>query len=225
VRSFSSVPAAGREVALTFDMGGRLDPGVEIMSLLVSSGVCATIFPTGAMSRTPQGQQVLAIVRAHPELFEVANHTMHHCDLVRGGLGSPTTAPCVTPGRPSTAFVRAELTDAAAILRAATGQDPAPYWRPPYGSYDSGVLAAAASVGYGTTVLWNIDTIDWKPAADGGPTASQIVAGVLDRVGNGSVVLMHLGGYNTLPALRSLIPALRARGMTLTSVSDLLDGR
>ena len=81
-------------MALTFDMGGRMDPAVDIMNFLVANDVCATIFATGVMSQTPQGAQVMAIIRAHPELFEIANHTMHHCDLVRGGSGSPTTAPC-----------------------------------------------------------------------------------------------------------------------------------
>jgi len=221
---YRSIPGAGAEVALTFDMGGRLDPALQIMNLLVANKVCATIFPTGAMSQTTTGQQVLAIIRSHPELFEVGNHTMHHCDLVHGGLGSTTTAPCAG-GPPTAAFIRKELTDAAAILKAGTGQDPIPYWRPPYGSYNQAVLNAAASVGYTKTLLWDIDTIDWKPITDGGPTAQQIANKVIAGAVNGSVVLMHLGGYETLDALKLMIPGLRQRGFTLTSISDQLDGR
>jgi peptidoglycan-N-acetylglucosamine deacetylase len=221
---YRSIPGAGAEVALTFDMGGRLDPALQIMNLLVANRVCATIFPTGAMSQTPIGQQALAIIRAHPELFEVGNHTMHHCDLVHGGLGSPTTAPCAG-GVPTAAFIRRELTDAAAILKAGTGQDPVPYWRPPYGVYNQAVLNAAASVGYTKTLLWDIDTVDWKPISDGGPTAQQIANKVVDGAVNGSVVLMHLGGYETLEALKLMIPHLRQRGFALTSISDQLDGR
>lgn len=221
---YRSIPGAGAEVALTFDMGGRLDPALQIMNFLVANKVCATIFPTGAMSQTAIGQQVLAIIKAHPELFEVGNHTMHHCDLVRGGLGSPTTAPCAG-GPPTAAFIRKELTDAAAILKAGTGQDPVPYWRPPYGSYNQAVLNAAASVGYTKTLLWDIDTIDWKPISDGGPNAQQIATKVVGGAVNGSVVLMHLGGYETLDALKLMIPRLRQRGFSLTSISDELDGR
>jgi peptidoglycan/xylan/chitin deacetylase (PgdA/CDA1 family) len=221
---YRSIPGAGAEVALTFDMGGRLDPALQIMNLLVADKVCATIFPTGAMSQTAVGQQVLAIIRAHPELFEVGNHTMHHCDLVHGGLGSPTTAPCAG-GPPSATFIRKELTDAAAILKAGTGQDPVPYWRPPYGSYNQTVLNAAASVGYTKALLWDIDTIDWNPISDGGPTAQQIANKVVSSAVNGSVVLMHLGGYETLDALKLMIPRLRQRGFSLTSISDQLDGR
>ena len=38
----SRAPAPG--VALTFDMGGRMDPAVDIMNFLVANEVCATIF-------------------------------------------------------------------------------------------------------------------------------------------------------------------------------------
>lgn len=223
--TYARIPNAGNEVALTFDMGGRMDPAVDIMNFLVANDVCATIFATGAMSQTPQGQQVMAIIRAHPELFEIANHTMHHCDLVRGGSGSPTTAPCQTGGPPTASFIRTELTDAEAILRSGTGQSPQPYWRPPYGSVNDAVRAAAASVGYTKTFLWDIDTIDWKPVADGGPTAQQIAAKVITNAQSGSNVLFHLGGYNTLEAVRIIVPGLRERGLAVTSLSDLLDGR
>ncbi len=221
-QTFKTIPNAGPRVALTFDMGGRMDPAVDIMKLLVANRVCATIFATGVMSQTPQGQQVMGIIKANPGLFEIANHTMYHCDLARGGGGSPSTQPCV--GGPFSAQrIRTELTDAEAILRAGTGQNPQPYWRPPFGSINATVLDAAASVGYTKTFLWDIDTIDWKPTSQGGPTAEQIAAKVVGNAVNGSNVLFHLGGYETLDALRIMVPALRDRGFTLTSLSDLLN--
>ena len=221
-QTFATIPNAGPGVALTFDMGGRMDPAVDIMSFLVANGVCATIFATGTMSDTPQGQEVLGIIRAHPELFEIANHTMYHCDLARGGGGSPSTGPCA--GGPFDADrIRRELTDAESILAAGTGQSPQPYWRPPYGSISDAVIAAAASVGYTKTFVWDIDTVDWKPTADGGPSAEQIAAKVIGNSVNGSNVLFHLGGYETLRALELIVPGLRDRGFTLTSLSDLLN--
>ena len=218
---FRTIPNAGPGVALTFDMGGRMDPAVDIMNFLVANRVCATIFATGIMSETAQGQQVMAIMRAHPELFEIANHTMYHCDLARGGGGSPNTAPCAG-GPPSAERIRQEMTEAEAILRAGTGQNPQPYWRPPYRSINDAVINAVASVGYTKTFLWDIDTIDWKPISDGGPTAQQIAARVIGNAVNGSNVLFHLGGFETLDSLRLIIPGLRDRGFTLTSLSDLL---
>ncbi len=135
--------------------------------------------------------------------------------------GSPTTAPCAG-GAPTADFIRRELTDAAAILEAQTGQRPVPYWRPPYGSISGAVIQAAASAGYTKTFMWDIDTIDWKPIAEGGPTAEQIATKVITQAEGGSNVLMHLGGYETLNALRVMVPGLRDRGFLLTSLSDLL---
>ncbi len=221
-QTFAAIPNAGHAVAFTLDMGGRLDPALDILDFLVANHVCVTLFPTGAMAQSTQGQAVMAIIRAHPELFEIGNHTMHHCDLVRGGGGSPTTAPCVTNGAPTGDFIRKELTDAAAILKQYSGQDPSPYWRPPYGSISDSVRAAAASVGYTKTFLWDVDTIDWKPISDGGPTAEQIASKVISRSVDGSIVLMHLGGYETLDALKIMVPGLRDRGFLLTSLSDML---
>jgi len=223
VETFSTIPGAGPGVALTFDMGGRMDPAVDIMNLLIASQVCATIFATGAIAQTTQGQQVMAIIAAHPELFEIANHTMHHCDLARGGGGSPSSAPCQTGGPPSADFIGSQLTDADAILRAGTGQEAQPYWRPPYGSLSAAVIDAAASVGYTKTFMWDIDTVDWKPVSDGGPTADQMAAKVVTNAVEGSVVLFHLGGYETLDALALIVPGLRDRGFTLTSLSDQLN--
>ncbi len=221
IQVFRTIPNAGPGVALTFDMGGRMEPAVEIMNFLVANRVCATIFATGIMSQTAQGAQVMSIIRAHPELFEIANHTMYHCDLVRGGGGSPSTQPCA--GGPFSADrIRQEMTQAETILREGTGQNPQPYWRPPYGSVNDAVLNAVAAAGYTKTFMWDIDTIDWKPIADGGPTAQQIASKVVGNAVNGSNVLFHLGGFETLDALRLIVPGLRDRGFTLTSLSDLL---
>ncbi len=225
-QTFDRLPTGGKALAITLDMGGRLDPALDILDYLIANRVCTTIFATGAMAQTAAGQEILAVVRAHPELFEVGNHTMHHCDLVRGGGGSPTTAPCKTSvtGSPPTAdFIRKELTGAAAIIKQYSGQDPRPYWRPPYGSVNSAVTAAAASVGYTKTLMWSIDTIDWKPISDGGPTARQIADRVMAGAKDGWIVLDHLGGYETLDALKIMVPGLRKAGFTLTSISDLLN--
>jgi peptidoglycan/xylan/chitin deacetylase (PgdA/CDA1 family) len=217
------VAGAGPEVALTFDLGGRTDPAIAILRRLLLNGVCTTIFPTGVTSQTPAGQHVLAVVRAYPQVFEVGNHTMHHCDLVRGGGGTPASA-CATGGPPSASFVRTELTDAAAIIQSGSGQSPVPYWRPPYGATSAAVQNTVAAIGYTKTAMWDVDTIDWLPEADGGPTPSSMSAKVLGNATNGSIVLMHLGGFNTADALPMMIHGLRQRGLAPSTVSDLLDG-
>ena len=217
-QTFSVIPDAPNQVALTFDMGGRMDPTVDILNFLVANGVCATIFPTGDASQTAQGRAALAIIHAHPELFEVGNHTINHCNLRDGGGGADCPA-----SRPTSAFVSWELRGAEAIIAPLAGASTVPYWRPPYGAVDSGVAASAAAAGYSKTFMWDIDTIDWRPVADGGPSAAQISAKVVNGARSGSVVLMHLGGWNTLSALPSILSGLRGRGFVTTSLSDMLD--
>jgi peptidoglycan/xylan/chitin deacetylase (PgdA/CDA1 family) len=184
-------------VALTFDMGGRLDPAVDIMNWLVANQVKATIFPTGQMSSTPIGKQVLALVKAHPDFFALGNHTFDHPDLT--GL--------------TAAQIRSELTRAEAIIAPLAGRTTKPFFRPPYGAQNSSVLAAAGAAGWRYTVMWDVDTIDWRPISDGGPTADDIVAKVVSRAEGGSIVLMHLGGYNTLPALPGVLHGITEMGL------------
>jgi hypothetical protein len=46
---------------------------------------------------------------------------------------------------------------------------------------------------------------------------------VLDNETSGSIVLMHLGGYNTLSALPTVVSGIRGKGMHPTALSDMLD--
>lgn len=215
-RAVRAVGTATGEIALTFDMGGRLTPALAIIRYLELQRVCATIFPTGVASETTTGRAVMAEIAAHPELFEMGNHTVHHCNLRDGGGGSACPA-----GRPSTTFVTSELDGADTILSGLTGRHTAPYWRPPYGAVDATLVTVAAGAGYPYTVLWSTDTIDWRLVADGGPTAAQSAAKVIANRKAGAIVLMHLGGYTTRDALPAMIAGLRSHAYVPTSISAL----
>lgn len=208
-----------RKVAFTLDMGGRMEGAEQIVDYLIANQVCTTFFPTSLSAETTQGRAVMAKIAAHPELFEMGNHTVHHCDMVRGGGGSPTGAPC---NRAMTdAFIRSELTTAADVLGPLAQMPIQPLWRPPYGSHDARVRNLAAGVGYPVTVMWGRDTIDWDPAT----TTAQIVARTTSPLPpSGTIVLAHLGGYQTGAALPQIVSILRANGYTMTTVSDMRDG-
>ena len=126
---------------------------MSILRYLELRRVCATIFPTGAMAITVEGRAVIAEIAAHPELFELGNHTVHHCNLRDGGGGAACPA-----DRPSAAFVAAELQDADATIVGVGGPSTVPYWRPPYGAVDKPLRLDAADAGYPVTVMWSTDT-------------------------------------------------------------------
>jgi peptidoglycan-N-acetylglucosamine deacetylase len=197
-----------QQVALTFDMGGRVGDALAIVDWLVVHDVHATIFMTGAMAANPNtdaGRQVLAIVDAHPELFTLGNHSYTHRDF----------------RTLSAAVIRDELRRTEAAMAPYCTQDPRPFFRPPNGGYDADVLAA---VGYRYTVAWDIDTIDWRPVANDppGPTADEIVTKILGRAQGGSIVLMHLGGYETFKALPRIVSGLRDAGYQLVDLDQLM---
>ncbi|HUP55286.1 MAG TPA: polysaccharide deacetylase family protein [Methylomirabilota bacterium] len=199
------------EIALTLDMGGRVGDALAIMAWLVDHGVHASIFMTGAMAASPNtdaGRQVLGIVNDHPGQFTLGNHSYTHRDF------RTLTA----------AEIRDEMRRTESALALFCDQDPHPFFRPPSGGYDAAVLAAVGAAGYRTTVMWDIDTIDWRPIANDppGPTADQMVSKVLDKAQNGSIVLMHLGGYETLEALPRIVAGLESAGYDLVTLDEML---
>jgi peptidoglycan/xylan/chitin deacetylase (PgdA/CDA1 family) len=203
----SNGPRGGNGVALTFDMGGRLDPALDIVDWLIANDVPATIFPTGeSASTTDVGKAVMAGVAAHPDLFSVGNHTWDHPDMTK------LQAPAMTT----------ELQDTETAVMALTGWSTRPFYRPPYGIQDLASRKVAGQLGWAFTILWDVDTIDWKPISDGGPTADDIVARVLSRARGGSIVLMHLGGYETYAALPRIVAGLRSLGLQPVTLSRLL---
>jgi putative cell wall-binding protein/peptidoglycan/xylan/chitin deacetylase (PgdA/CDA1 family) len=211
-------PNSGGRIAYTLDMGGRMEGAADIVRYLTANQVCTTFFPTSIMADTSEGREVMALIAAHPELFEIGNHTVHHCDLVRGDGGSPTSAPCARSM--TTDFIRSELTDAESVLRRLSDLPVRPYWRPPYGSYDSRVVGIARDAGYPKTMMWSRDTADWDPATS---TQDIIDAVTSPTPAGGTIVLSHLGGYHTGEALPVIVDTLRARGLTFTTISDVLD--
>jgi peptidoglycan/xylan/chitin deacetylase (PgdA/CDA1 family) len=190
-------------------MGGRVDPALDIMAFLIANQVRATIFMTGAMADNPNtdaGREVLALVEAHPDLFELGNHSYSHPDF----------------RELSSAQIASELARTEEAVARVTDLLLRPLFRPPFGGWDARVLEALGDSGYSHTILWDIDTIDWLETREGGPFAEDISGKVLANAQGGSIVLMHLGGWNTLEALPAMVEGLRAAGFELVRVSEML---
>ncbi|OKL37834.1 polysaccharide deacetylase family protein [Domibacillus mangrovi] len=91
-----------------------------------------------------------------------------------------------------------------------------PKWfAPPSGSFNQVTVNVADQLGM-KTILWTVDTIDWKK-----PATSEMVSRVVSKVENGSMVLMH----PTKPVaegLESMITEIQAKGYELGTVSNLM---
>ena len=127
----------------------------------------------------------MELIASKPDLFAIGNHSYDHPNFTELG---PTRSP-----------ISSSWTEDMVV--AATGRSSKPFFRPPFGAQNAEVRQAVADAGWAYVVMWDVDTIDWKPTSDGGPTADDIVAKVLSRADGGSIVLMHLGGEHTLDAL------------------------
>ncbi len=86
---------------------------------------------------------------------------------------------------------------------------------PPYGDFNKTTLQAAQSLGY-KTIMWSIDTIDWR--RDG---AHKITERVLKNPHNGAFILMH-PTEDTVKALPGIINQLGQGGYQIGTISDLL---
>jgi peptidoglycan/xylan/chitin deacetylase (PgdA/CDA1 family) len=199
-------PRSVDTVALTFDMGGRLDPAIDIMDWLIEADVPATIFPTGQTgTTTEQGLAALEIVADHRELFDLGNHSWSHPDF--RDLDADA--------------MQDQLDRTEAAVLAAVNVSTQPWFRPPFGGLDDQVPAVVGAAGWGYTVLWDVDTIDWKPESDGGPTTQAIIDKVVDKAQGGSIVLMHLGGFNTFEALPDIVAGLQAKGLEPVTLGEM----
>lgn len=198
----------GHEVALTFDTGGQPDPTIDIVTWLTDHGVHATIFPTGkSTADTAVGQLAVGRAGARPDLFDIGNHSWDH----------PTFTDL------SAAAIADQLRRTETAIAERGGTTTKPWFRPPFGTWDEDVRKAVGEAGWAYLVMWDIDTMDWQPTADGGPTALDIETRVLSQVQGGSIVLMHLGGYNTLEAMPAVVEGLRAKGLKPVTLTELLE--
>ena len=89
-------------------------------------------------------------------------------------------------------------------------------FRPPYGEYDNSVVEACDNANM-YCVQWDIDSLDWKD-----PTAEQITKNVVDKIKNGSIILLHNGAKNTPEALPMIIEGIRAKGFEIVPISQIL---
>ena len=184
-------------IALTFDAEHPDRPhrpgGTErVLATLAATGTTASFFVQGRWAEAFPGLARSIADGGHL----VGNHSHYH---VRMPLLS---------ARGLATDVRA----AERAIRRATGRDPRPWFRCPFGAGtdDPAVLGALERLGYRET-RWDVDGLDWRSTATGRRLASEAADAALAH-GDGAVILLHPWTTASGRALPALIDRVRAGG-------------
>ena len=89
-------------------------------------------------------------------------------------------------------------------------------FRAPFGDYNNLLIDTATQMGL-YTIQWDVDSLDWKDYSK-----NEISNRVLNKVKEGSIVLMHNNGLHTAQACEIIIPTLLNKGYTFKRVSELI---
>jgi peptidoglycan/xylan/chitin deacetylase (PgdA/CDA1 family) len=200
------IPTGQRVVALTFDAGANADAVASILATLAREHVPATFFLTGDfVTQFPNAARNIGAAQ------RVGNHSVDHpyfTDL-------------------SDAQIRAELSQATATIRAATGKDPRPLFRFPYGDRDARTIAVVNAAGY-LPVRWTVDSLGWQGTMNGSRDAAFVAQRVVAAATPGAIVAMHVGSnpddHSMLDAqaLPGIITSLRSQGYGFVTLDTLL---
>jgi peptidoglycan/xylan/chitin deacetylase (PgdA/CDA1 family) len=168
-------PGDGKTVALTFD-DGPAPADAEIVEILGRYHVSATFFVTGKNAEASPD-----VVRTISEAGHLlADHSFEH------------QYPSAVSGGWSVSYLTSEMKKTNAAISAST-RLPVCFYRPP-GGYTNNVLAAASKQRL-TSVMWSVDSLDWKqPSTTTAAATAAIVAAATEADGQQHpIVLMHSG--------------------------------
>ncbi len=199
--------AAGPRVALTFDACmGRTD--MRILSALIDNRMPATVFVTARWLK--HNREALAMMQAHPDLFEIENHGAMHVPAVDRPAKIYGIAAAGSP-----AAVQAEVEGGAAAIRAAGSADPR-WFRGSTARYSPSAIAQIRKLGFRVA--------GYSLNGDGGSllaarTAEKRIAAARD----GDVVISHIN-QPTHAAGEGVVKgilALKAKGYAFVRLSDV----
>lgn len=192
----SRVAVPDKVVALTFDDGphGTLTP--RVLDILRDNNVKGTFFMQGCN------------VKAHPQVVrrmvseghEVGNHTWNHAYL----------------SKVSREKAESQLQSTNEAIRNACGIVPV-VMRPPGGYTNAGVASWARQRFGFTTIMWDVDTNDWRK-----PGSSVVAARAVNGAKPGSIILVHDIHASTVAAVDAIVKGLKNRGYELVTVSELI---
>ncbi|MFF4550699.1 polysaccharide deacetylase family protein [Streptomyces sp. NPDC001435] len=182
-------------VALTFD-GGPSRTTSGLLDILKREQLHATFFVQGEghIGKYPE-----ILRRISDEGHEIGNHTWNHKVLTQIDADE----------------VRQELTRTQNDIEKIIGTKPN-LMRPPQGRTDRKVAKVCRELGL-AQVLWSVTAKDYETT-----DSALITKRVLDQTHRDGIILLHDLHKGTVPAVPGILKALKQRGYTIVTVSQLL---
>ena len=193
-----SLPEAKHMIGLSFDDCGKASAWDGILDAFRTAKAKTTFFCNGVNVRSFPQQARRTVAEGHT----IGSHTWSHPQLPTLSLAAQVSQ------------IQGDIDIWWSVARAS----PAPFFRPPYGLHNATTLAAASSLGFAYTMLWNVDPSDYLH-----PSQAELVRRVVSHARAGAIVVMHVDP-NTLAALPELIRQLRAIGLEPSSLEQLFAG-
>ncbi len=181
-----------KRVALTFDDGPDAKVTPQILATLQKYDAKATFFMVGR--NVPKNATI--VKQIYDAGHEIGNHTSNHKKLTALSISG----------------VRQEVNGTSNAIYAAIGQYPTVF-RPPYGATNEQVRSVMTI----PSILWSIDTLDWKHH-----NPDKILAYVKASVKDGSIILMHDIHQTTANGLDNVLLYLQKQGYEFVTASEIL---
>ena len=195
-----------RSVALTFDAGADTGFATQILDTLREQQVVASFGMTGSWAERNPALLRRMVTEGH----QLMNHTYDHTSFT----GVSTRADAMSAPLRHQQIGRTEE-----IVRLIAGAELRPYFRPPYGDYDTSVNVDIAAAGYRYNVMWAVDSLGWN-----GLPAGAIVQRCLQRATPGAIFVFHVGAASQdAAALAGIIEGLRRDGYEFATVRQLVE--
>ena len=194
----TGLPGEGKYIAWTVDDGADPEVVRAYAEFAHRTGTRLTFFINGQYPAFKQHRDLLLPLVKSGQL-QIANHTYSHAALT-----SLTDEQIVQ-----------ELTRNDEEIRRLFGVSSKPYFRPPYGYYDTRVLAAAASCGFTRPVLW------YGSLADSSNISSAEVYAYAEKYALAQhIVIGHLNYRGVVSELDRIRALLDRRGLTTVTIRD-----
>lgn len=192
IETLSTVAEEKKQIAITFDDGPNPDYTMKLLKGLKKRGVKATFFVLGE-----EVERYPDILKAtYDDGHMIGVHSYQHVNF--GQIGDAAALEQVEKTQQAIYDVTGEYTG---------------YIRPPYGCWKKELDQELPMI----EVLWDIDPLDWATK-----DADTVVQRVLQKIPDGSIILLHDASESSVSAAFTIIDTLQKQGYEFVTVEELI---